>query len=45
VDKWLENNPYDEDADALRKWIDNAQKTYNEYGKPYMGWGVFVLRA
>jgi SAM-dependent methyltransferase len=45
VDKWLENNPYDEDADSLRKWIDNAQKTYNEYGKPYMGWGVFVLRV
>jgi SAM-dependent methyltransferase len=45
VARWLDNNPDDSDADALREWIDNARTSYNKYGRYYMGWGIFVLRV
>ena len=41
---WLDANPDDPDADALRTWIVDARRWYLTYGRRYLGWGVFVLR-
>jgi len=43
--KWLDNHAFDSDADALRLWIEAARASYEKYGKRYLGWGIFVLRA
>ncbi|MFI6503370.1 SAM-dependent methyltransferase [Nonomuraea typhae] len=41
---WLRDNPHDPDApavhDALRQW----RTSHLEYGRQYLGWGVFILR-
>jgi SAM-dependent methyltransferase len=45
VDRYLFENPDDPSAEALQAWIDHARRSYLTYGRRYMGWGVFVLRA
>jgi SAM-dependent methyltransferase len=45
VDRYLYENPDDPSAAALRSWITHNRRTYLTYGRKYMGWGVFVLRA
>ncbi len=45
VERWLDKHPYDTDADALRTWNDRDRAAYQKYGRYYMGWGIFVLRA
>jgi len=45
VDEYLRNNPDDPDRDALYRWIDDNRSTYLEYGRKYLGWGVFVFRV
>ena len=44
VSNWLRAHPDDPEAGALRQWIDTARRDYLTYGRPYLGWGVFVLR-
>jgi hypothetical protein len=41
---WLNENPHDPDADALREWIYAGQRSYLSVDRRYLGWGVFVLR-
>lgn len=45
MDEWLRANPDDPDAPALREWIANSKRDYMQYGRRYLSWGVFVLRA
>ena len=45
VSDWLRAHPDDPEAAALREWSDANRKLYLEYGRRYLGWGVFVLRA
>ena len=45
VDQYLRDDPDDPDRDALYRWIDDKRSTYLEYGRRYLGWGVFVFRV
>ena len=44
VDDFLRAHPADPEASALKQWIDQNQRAYLQYGRQYLGWGVFVLR-
>lgn len=44
VDTYLREHPDDPEADALRAWMRKWRRNYLEYGRDYMGWGIFVLR-
>lgn len=44
VDRWHRAHPDDPEAQALWEWIHASQRTYLEYERRYLGWGVFVLR-
>ena len=44
VYNWLEQNPKDKDAPALKKWISENRRMYMNYGRFYFNWGVFVLK-
>lgn len=44
VDRYLRENRDDPEWDALRQWSAHNRYTYLNYGRQYMGWGVFVLR-
>ena len=44
VSDWLRANPDDPEADDLRAWSSAARRSHLEYGRRYLGWGVFVLR-
>ncbi len=44
VDRWLDANPGDPDAQAIRDWITAGQRSYLSVDRRYLGWGVFVLR-
>jgi hypothetical protein len=41
---WLQVNRADPDAPAIRDWLNKNRRAYLEYGRRYLGWGVFVLR-
>lgn len=41
---WLQANPDDPIADELRAWNAANRRAYLEYERPYLNWGVFVLR-
>ncbi|NUW41587.1 SAM-dependent methyltransferase [Nonomuraea rhodomycinica] len=41
---WLRANPDDPDASAIRDFLDKSRRTHLEYGRQYLGWGVFVAR-
>jgi SAM-dependent methyltransferase len=45
VHEWLKQNPDDPDAEALRQWSNRDRANYLDYGRRYLGWGVFVLRS
>lgn len=45
VNRFLHENPDDPKADALAGWIKQRRRAYLTYGRRYLGWGVFVLRA
>ena len=45
VDTWIKNNPNDPDVPELSKWIAHARRDYLQYGRRYLGWGVFVLKV
>jgi len=41
---WLRANPDDPDAPALTEWLTQRRHNHLAYRRPYLGWGVFVLR-
>lgn len=45
VSKWLDTHHGDPEAADVRRARDNARRNYLQYERPYLGWGVFVLRA
>lgn len=45
VNDYLNVNPDDSDASALREWIASNRRAYLQYGRHYLGWGVFVIQA
>jgi SAM-dependent methyltransferase len=45
VSDWLRAHPDDPEAAELRAWSEANRKRYLEYGRRYLGWGVFMLRA
>lgn len=45
VTQFLAENPDDTDSDALQAWVAKNRRVYLTYGRRYLGWGVFVLRA
>jgi len=44
VRTWLDANPDDELAGEFRAELDSAPLNYVRYQRPYLGWGVFVLK-
>ncbi|MEV6345646.1 methyltransferase domain-containing protein [Actinoplanes sp. NPDC051851] len=44
VRAWLDDNPDDELAADFRAELDTAPSRYVRYHRPYLGWGVFVLK-
>ncbi|MFC4061043.1 SAM-dependent methyltransferase [Planomonospora corallina] len=44
VSDWLRANPGDPDAAEMRVFLERARRSHVEYGRRYLGWGVFVLR-
>ena len=43
VSQWLDVHRDDPDAPAMREFLDKSRRSYLEYGRRYLGWGVFVL--
>ncbi|WTD59069.1 class I SAM-dependent methyltransferase [Streptosporangium sp. NBC_01639] len=41
---WLRDNPADPDAAEVRAFLERERRSHVEYGRRYLGWGVFVLR-
>jgi SAM-dependent methyltransferase len=44
VDRWLHDNPGHPDAGDMRGYLDESRRSHLAYSRPYLGWGVFVLR-
>ena len=44
IRQWLLEHPDDPDAEALRDFVEKGRRSYLDYGRRYLGWGVFVLR-
>jgi SAM-dependent methyltransferase len=42
--EWLRANPDDPRVPAVRAFRDGARRSYLEFGRRYLGWGVFLLR-
>jgi SAM-dependent methyltransferase len=45
VSRWLEAHREDPEAPAMREFLEKSRRTHLEYGRRYLGWGVFVLIA
>ncbi|MBT8226815.1 MAG: class I SAM-dependent methyltransferase [Dactylosporangium sp.] len=45
IDRWLREHPEHPDAPALRQFGEAERAGHLAYGRRYLGWGVFVLRA
>ncbi len=45
LNDWLRENADDPDAPEIRKWLNDNRRAYLQFGRRYLGWGVFVLRA
>ncbi len=43
VSRWLDAHRDDPDAPAMREFLDKSRRSHLEYGRRYLGWGVFVL--
>ncbi|MFG1700161.1 hypothetical protein [Nonomuraea sp. NPDC049309] len=41
---WLCAYPGHPDVPALRDFLTRSRRSHLEYGRDYLGWGVFVLR-
>ncbi|MFF0774426.1 SAM-dependent methyltransferase [Nonomuraea wenchangensis] len=44
ISDWLRDNSDDPDVPAMRDFLTQARRSHLEYGRQYLGWGVFVLR-
>jgi SAM-dependent methyltransferase len=44
VDRWLRDHQHHPDADDMRGFLDDSRRSHLAYSRPYLGWGVFVLR-
>lgn len=44
ADAWMRANPNDPDLPAFRENFLRGQREYLEYGRRYLGWGIFALR-
>ena len=44
VAEWLRANPEHPEAPAMREFLSKGRRSYLEYGRRYLGWGVFVGR-
>lgn len=44
VDAWLRANPDDPEAPEIRTIFESSRRWHLEYGRQYLGWGVFVGR-
>lgn len=44
ISYWLDAHPDDPDAAAMRGFLDRTRRSYLEFNRDYLGWGVFVLR-
>jgi SAM-dependent methyltransferase len=42
--EWLRNNPDDPRAPEMLEFRNQGRRSYLEYGRRYLGWGVFILR-
>lgn len=42
---WLRANQDHPEASDVRAFLDNARRSHLAFGRRYLGWGVFVLRA
>jgi SAM-dependent methyltransferase len=45
VAEWLRANPDHPDHAEVREFLDDSRRGHLAYVRPYLGWGVFVLRA
>ena len=45
VARWLDEHPDHADASVMRGYLDRSRRSHLAYGRRYLGWGVFVLRA
>jgi SAM-dependent methyltransferase len=45
ADDWLREHPDKPDAEDYADKVAAGRRSYLEYGRRYMGWGVFVLRT
>ena len=45
VAHWLDEHPDHADAPGMRDYLDRSRWKHLAYGRRYLGWGVFVLRA
>ena len=45
VSRWLEAHRDHPDAPAMREFLEKSRRSHLEYGRRYLGWGVFVLVA
>jgi SAM-dependent methyltransferase len=43
VARWLESHRGDPDAPAMVEFLEKSRRSHLEYGRRYLGWGVFVL--
>jgi SAM-dependent methyltransferase len=44
INDWLRAHPDDTEAPDMRTFLDKWRRSYLEYGRRYLGWGVFVGR-
>lgn len=45
IDQWLNNaNPDPNEAAEMRRMANQARRSHLEFGRAYLGWGVFVCR-
>ena len=42
--EWLRDNPDDPRAPEMLEFRNQGRRSYLEYGRRYLGWGVFILR-
>jgi SAM-dependent methyltransferase len=45
VAAWLDGHPDHADAAGMREYLGRSRRSHLAYGRRYLGWGVFVLRA
>ncbi|WP_245646703.1 SAM-dependent methyltransferase [Microtetraspora niveoalba] len=41
---WLRANPEDPEVEEVRAFLERSRRSHLEYGRRYLGWGVFVVR-